>query len=174
MKQTEWKRAVEDLRGRISGPGVVPLEALARVSGLELLQGMLRGEHPYPPICELLDFLLVEVEPGRAVFQGEPQRAHYNPLGSVHGGYHATLLDSCMACAVQSLLPVGQAYTTLEFKVNFVRPLTEATGTVRAEGKVIQSGRRIATAEGRLVDANGRIYSHGTTTCLIFAVGNGQ
>ncbi len=141
---------------------------LTHVSGLEFLQKMIRGELPVPPIAQTLDFYLIEVEAGRAVFQGRPSRAHYNPIATVHGGYHATLLDSAMACAVQTLCEAGRAYTTLEFKINCVRALTEATGPVRAEGKVVASGRRMATAEGRLVDSEGRLYSHGTTTCMLF------
>jgi uncharacterized protein (TIGR00369 family) len=114
------------------------------------------------------------VAEGRAVFQGEPRREHLNPLGSIHGGYTATLLDSCMACAVHSTLPAGTGYTTVEIKINYVRPLLEATGPVRAEGRIIQPGRRIATAEGRLVDAAGKLYAHGTTTCLVFPLDAGQ
>jgi len=102
------------------------------------------------------------------VFTGTPQRMHYNPLGSVHGGYHATVLDSAMGCAVHSTLEAGKGYTTLELKINFVRALTDATGPIRAEAKVIHVGRQVATAEGRIVDGKGRLYSHGTTTCLIF------
>jgi len=129
---------------------------------------MIRGQIPVPPITHTLDFYLIEAESGRAVFQGRPSRAHYNPIATVHGGYHATLLDSAMACAVQTLCEAGRAYTTLEFKIHCVRALTDASGPVRAEGKVVSSGRRMATAEGRLVDSEGRLYSHGTTTCLLF------
>ena len=149
--------------------GLVESDTLASRSGLDLLRAMMRGELPGPPIARTLDFSLSEAEHGFVVFTGTPQFMHYNPLGSVHGGYHATLLDSAMACAVHSTLAVGQAYTSLEIKVNFVRALTEATGPVRAEGRVINVGRQIATAEGRLVDAKGKLYSHGTTTCFIFA-----
>jgi uncharacterized protein (TIGR00369 family) len=150
--------------------GLVPAEAAASMSGLELLQGMIAGRFPGPPIMQLIGFRLAEVASGRAVFEGVPEFKHYNPLGSVHGGYVATLLDSCMACAVHSTLPKGTGYTTLEFKISFVRALTADTGRVRAEGKTISSGRRIATAEGRLVDARGRLLAHATTTCLVFDV----
>ena len=109
-----------------------------------------------------------EVEEGRAVFRGTPRFAHYNPFGSVHGGWTATLLDSCMACAVQSALPQGSACTTLEFKINIVRAITGDTGPVVAEGKVVQAGRRVGVAEGRLTDDVGRLLAHGTTTCLIY------
>ncbi|MFZ5511249.1 MAG: PaaI family thioesterase [Pseudomonadota bacterium] len=153
---------------RTSAPGVVSAAERAGMSGLELLQGVARGEYPAAPMAALLGFRLVEVEAGRAVFQGTPRRDHYNPIGSVHGGYHATLLDSCMGCAVHSTLPAGMGYTTLEIKINYVRALTDATGPVRAEGRIIQPGRRVATAEGRLVDAQGKLYAHGTTTCLVF------
>lgn len=148
--------------------GLVTQETLAGMSGLDLLRAMIRGELPGPPIAQTLDFTLSEAERGFVVFTGTPQRMHYNPLGSVHGGYHATLLDSAMACAVHSTLEVGQAYTSLEIKINFVRALTDAIGPIRAEGRLIHAGRQIATAEGRLVDANGKVYSHGTTTCFIF------
>ena len=149
--------------------GVVPPAQLASYSGLEALQALLRGELPTPPIARTLDFSLSEVEQGRAVFIGTPQRMHYNPLNCVHGGYHATLLDTAMGCAVHSTLAAGQAYTTLELKINFVRALTEATGPIRAEAEIVHVGRQVATAQGRIVDAAGRLYSHGTTTCLIFA-----
>jgi uncharacterized protein (TIGR00369 family) len=148
--------------------GLVPPEVAASMSGLELLQGMIAGRFPGPPILELIGFDLVEVEKGRAVFAGVPEFKHYNPLGTVHGGYAATLLDSCMGCAVHTTMPKGTGYTTLEFKVSLVRPITEKTGPVRAEGKVITSGRRVATADGRLTDAGGRLLAHATTTCLVF------
>ena len=113
---------------------------------------------------------IAEVDAGRATFQGEPQHAFYNPIGSVHGGWAATLLDSCMGCAVQSTLPAGQGYITVDIKVNLIRPLSHATGPVRAEGKVVNAGRTIAIAEGRLVGPDGRLYAHGTSTCLVFAL----
>jgi uncharacterized protein (TIGR00369 family) len=153
--------------------GVVPAETAAAMAGLDLLKGMIAGRFPAPPITQLLGFDLVEVEEGRAVFTGTPRFEHYNPLGTVHGGYAATLLDSCMACAVHSTLPQGVGYTTLEFKISLTRAMTADSGSVRAEGKVITAGRRIATSEGRLTDANGRLLAHGTTTCLVFEVGKG-
>ncbi|MCA9973087.1 MAG: PaaI family thioesterase [Anaerolineales bacterium] len=151
-------------------PDFISPDVLRQVSGLEVLQGIIDGRYPPPPIGQLFDFVLSEVADGRAVFSGTPQFKHYNPLGTVHGGYIATLLDSAMACAVQTTLPAGMAYTSVEIKVNFVRPLTSDTGRVRAEGSVISTGRRLATAEGRLVDAAGKLYAHGTTTCLLFPV----
>ena len=150
--------------------GVTPIETLRKLSGLEFLAAIRDGRLPAPPIAKLLGFDIVEIEKGRVVFAGTPGPEHYNPIGSVHGGYAATLLDSCMACAVQSTLPTGQGYTTLEFKINFVRALTDATGEVRAEGKVLAAGRRIATAEGRLVDGAGKLYAHATTTCLVMEI----
>src|SRR5712691_5461544 len=148
--------------------GLVPAEIAATMSGLELLQGMIAGRFPGPPIMQLIGFDLVEVERERAVFEGTPALEHYNPLGTVHGGYAATLLDSCMGCAVHTTLPKGTGYATLEFKVSLVRALTADTGPVRAEGKVLSSGRRVATAEGKLTDARGRLLAHATTTCLVF------
>jgi uncharacterized protein (TIGR00369 family) len=148
--------------------GLVPPETAATMSGLDLLKGMIAGRLPGPPIMQLVGFELIEVHEGRAVFAGTPRFDHYNPLGTVHGGYAATLLDSCMGCAVHSTLPKGVGYTTLEFKVSLLRAITEETGEVRAEGKIISAGRRVATAEGRLTDAKGRLLAHATTTCLVF------
>jgi uncharacterized protein (TIGR00369 family) len=149
--------------------GVVPPETAKKMSGLELLRGIIKGTLPAPPIQQTLDFRLIKVERGYAVFAGIAKFEYYNPIGSVHGGYTAALLDSCMACAVHSTLEVGYSYATLEIKINYVRAITSDTGEVRAEGKVINSGKRIATAEGRLFDAAGKLYAHGTTTCLILS-----
>jgi uncharacterized protein (TIGR00369 family) len=143
-------------------------ESLQRISGLEFLQRIADGRLPAPPIADLMGFRPAEVESGRAVFVAAPDARLYNPIGSVHGGYAATLLDSCMACAIHSMLKAGQGYTTVELKVNFVRPLSADTGEVRAEGKIIHFGRQIASAEGRLTDARGRLLAHATTTCLVF------
>ena len=150
--------------------GVVPIEVAKSMSGLQLLTGIMGGALPEPPIQHALDFRLVQVERGYTAFAGTPKFDYYNPLGSVHGGYTASLLDSCMACAVHSTLETGFSYATLEIKINYVRAITSNVGGVRAEGRVISSGKRIATAEGRLVDAGGRLYAHGTTTCLILAL----
>jgi uncharacterized protein (TIGR00369 family) len=147
--------------------GVASLDVMKSLSGLEFLQRIADGRLPRPPISATLNFALVEVAKGAAVFEGTPGPEHYNPIGSVHGGIAATLLDSCMACAVQSTLAQGFGYTTLEFKISFVRGMTADTGRVRAEGKVLSAGRRIGTAEGRLVDAQGRLLATGTTTCLV-------
>ena len=144
------------------------LEALRQHGGLEFLQQILAGKRPQPPIAELIGFHLIEVSPGHVVFSGTPEARHYNPIGTVHGGYACTLLDSCMACAVQASLPAGQGYTTLELKVNLVRPITAETGPVQAVGNTVHVGRRTGTAEGKLLDARGKLLAHGTTTCMIF------
>ncbi|SRR5258706_10151255 len=148
--------------------GVVPVETLKALSGLEFMRGIADGRLPRPPISELMGFDAAEVEEGRIVFLGTPGPQHCNPIGSVHGGYAATLLDSCMGCAVHSSLPAGMGYTTLELKVSYLRAMTIDTGVVRAEGRVLSSGRRAAFAEGSLTDQKGRILGHATTTCLIF------
>jgi uncharacterized protein (TIGR00369 family) len=145
-------------------------EAGRGLSGLEYLQKIVAGELPRPPISALMNFGLVELSEGYAVFSVEPAEYHYNPIGVVHGGLAATLLDSAMGCAVHSTLPAGTGYTTLEFKVNFVRPMTAKTGLVRCEAKLIHIGGRTATAEGRIVNGDGKLFAHATTTCLIFPI----
>ena len=147
-----------------------PLETLAGVrgmSGLESLRAMIAGELPPAPIGQTMGFRLVEAEPGRATFAAEPAEFHYNPIGVVHGGFALTLLDSAMGCALHSTLEAGVAYTTLEVKANFVRPLTSDTGEVRCTGIVVHGGRTVATAEGRIEGADGKLYAHGTSTLLI-------
>ena len=150
------------------GHGVAARDVAASMSGLQLMQTMLAGELPAPPIARTLDFLLIEVGPGRAVFQGAPGPAHLNPMGGVHGGWYATLLDSCVGCAVHTTMPVGKAYTTAELSVNIVRAASHKSGPLRAIGTVIHSGRQMATAEGRIVGPDGKLYAHATTTCLVF------
>ncbi len=169
-KKAEWQKLYDEVLVRSSGPGVLTLENLRECSGLELFQKMIAGELPRPPITDTLGFVMVEAEKGRVTFQGTPQHRHYNPIGSVHGGFHATLLDSCVACAIQSTLEAGQGYTTIELKINYIRALTDRVGPVRAEGKVIHAGKQIGTAEGKLIDADGKLYAHASTTCLIFNV----
>src|SRR5437867_1200688 len=137
-------------------------------SGLEHLQQMVAGKLPRPPMGAMMNFSLAEVSEGRAVFFAEPEECHYNPLGVVHGGFAATLLDSAMGSAVHSTLPAGVRYTTLEIKVNFVHAMTVETGRVRCEAKVLHVGNRTATAEASVVDESGKLYAHGTTTCIIF------
>jgi uncharacterized protein (TIGR00369 family) len=142
----------------------------ATMSGLDFLRAIARGEVPPPPILALMGITIeseADIEPGRVVFTVEPAEYHYNPIGVAHGGLACTLCDSAMACAVQTMLLVGVAYTSLEVKVNFLRPLTRETGLVRCEGKVIQVGRSIGTAEARITDSRGKLYAHATTTCLI-------
>jgi uncharacterized protein (TIGR00369 family) len=166
----EWQADEAAVRPSLLPAGVASKEQLRTRSGVEFLLGIMRGELPPAPIAELLDFVPVKVEPGLMVFQGTPGPQHYNPLGSVHGGYAATLLDSCVGCAIHSMLPAGKGYTTLELKINFVRALTDKSGPIRAEGKVIHLGGQVATAEGRIVDSQGKLYAHATTTCLVFAI----
>ncbi|ABM38278.1 PaaI family thioesterase [Polaromonas naphthalenivorans] len=169
---THWIEESAAVRaGMLAGggkPGLARPESVAGKTGLEIMQAMLAGALPYPHIAETLDFSLITVEPGKAVFQGTPQLKHYNPLGTVHGGWYATLLDSAVGCAVHTLMPAGRGYTTAELSVNIVRAATHATGPLRAIGTVIHCGRQLATAEGRIVGPDGKLYAHATTTCLVF------
>ena len=142
--------------------------AVARsLSGMDYLRGILRGDFPAAPIAATLGFLPTEFEPGRAVFEGTPQKFVYNPIGVVHGGWAATLLDSAMGCAVHTTLPAGKAYTTVDLSVTLVRAITDHSGPIRCEARVVHSGGSVATAEARVVDAKGTLYATGTTTCLI-------
>ena len=163
-----WKAEEAAVRARFLAPGMASPDQVLGLNGLQVFQGMLAGELPPPPIGETLDFLPIHMAPGMAVFQGRPLRRHYNPLGTVHGGWFATLLDSAVGFAVHTSLPAGKGFTTLELKVNMVRALTDAVPLVRAEGRVIHVGRQVATAEGRIVGPDGKLYAHATTTCLIF------
>jgi uncharacterized protein (TIGR00369 family) len=163
-----WLAEEEAVRARLAAPGVAHDAQVSGRPGMEVFEAIFAGELPPPPIGETLDFVLIHIEPGVAVFQGRPKTKHYNPQGTVHGGWFATLLDSAVACAVHSTLPSGKGYTTLELKINIVRALTDAVPLVRAEGKVIHAGRQVATAEGRLVGPDGKLYAHASTTCLIF------
>ncbi len=138
------------------------------LSGLEYMRKMIEGELPRPPMSVVLNFALAEVSEGRAVFFCEPDEYHYNPLGRVHGGLAATLLDSAMGCAVHTTLPAGVGYTTIELKVNFIRGISKDTGPLRCEANVIHVGGRTATADARLIDEQGKLYAHATTTCVIF------
>jgi uncharacterized protein (TIGR00369 family) len=150
--------------------GLLSVDQLRELDGLDLFRGMIAGKIPAAPITATMGLWLQEAEQGRVVFAGTPERRHYNPIGSVHGGFAATLLDSAMSCAVHTHLKKGFGYTTVEFKVNFVRAITDTTGTVFCEGRSIAVGSRIGTAEGRITDAAGKLYAHGTTTCLIFPI----
>lgn len=162
------EKAVLDTMAKGPGAGVSTPEQVAGKSGLELMQAMLRGELPFPPIADTLDFTLVSVGDGMATFQGTPLVRHLNPMGSVHGGWFATLLDSALGCAVHTKMPPGRAYTTAELGVNLVKALTPKVQRVRAIGQVIHAGRQLATAEARLVGPDGTLYAHATTTCLVF------
>ncbi|HEX7436895.1 MAG TPA: PaaI family thioesterase [Caldimonas sp.] len=152
----------------MTSTGIVRAEEIAGKTGLQMFEAMLAGELPRAPIADTLDFALIDVTFGHAVFQGHPLPRHYNPLGAVHGGWFATLLDSALGCAVHSALPAGKAYTTAELKLNIVRPLTDKVVLVRAVGDVIHLGGRMATADGRLTGADGKLYAHASTTCFIF------
>ena len=143
--------------------------ALKRLSGVEFMQKIACGELPQPPMGKTLGFRVVEAEVGKTVLEGQPNSSHYNPIGSVHGGFASTLLDSAMGCAVHTKLGAGILYTTLELKVNLVRVIHEDTGILRATGIVIHCGRRTATVESRLEDQSKKLYAHGTSTCLIFS-----
>lgn len=157
----------------IDGGGVAGLakrEQITGKSGREILEAMMSGELPYPPINDTMNMALIEVGQGQVVFQGTPEFGHYNPLGTVHGGWFATLLDSALGCAVQSTLPAGRSYTTAELSVNIVRSASHTTGPLRAVGTVIHGGRQVATAEARIEDEGGKLYAHATTTCFVFEV----
>ena len=148
--------------------GVVPIDQIVARSGLEFLTDMAKGKLPQAPMCATLGFHLAEVSDGYARFDGEPEFRHYNPIGTVHGGFAATLLDSALGCAIFSTLAKGDAWTTLELKLNLVRPINKDTGTVRAEGRIIHRGRTVATADGTVKDKTGKLYAHATTTCMVF------
>lgn len=144
-----------------------PISALPGTGGLEYLKLIVDGKIANPPIAQLMNFRAVEVEHGRIVFAGTPTIDVYNLIDTVHGGFAATMLDSALACAILSTVDAETSFTTLEIKINYVRAMTVETGEVRAEGKVIQAGRRVATAEGRLTDSAGKLLAFATTTCLI-------
>jgi uncharacterized protein (TIGR00369 family) len=151
--------------------GLADPKAVAALNGIEVLQAIIRGELPAPPMAKTLDFTLVEVGDGSAVFEGEPGEAFLNPMGAVHGGWALTLVDSATGCAGMTLLPPGGQYTTIETKVNFSRPITTDTGRVRTEAWVVARGRRILSAEARVTDARGRVLAHGTSTLLVLNEG---
>jgi len=152
--------------------GVVsPAEIMAR-TGLQFLTDMVDGKLPQPPICATLGFRLTKVADGYARFDGVPEFRHYNPIGTVHGGFAATLLDSALGCAIFTTLAKSETWTTLELKLNFVRPISKDTGTVEAEGRIIRRRRTVATAEGTVKDRAGKLYAHASTTCMIFPAKN--
>jgi uncharacterized protein (TIGR00369 family) len=170
----EWTHQYNDVRQRMLAgggkPGLANPADVAGKTGMEVMQAMLSGALPHAHIAETLDFSLVEVAPGKAIFQGTPELKHYNPLGTVHGGWYATLLDSAVGCAIQTLMPAGRSYTTAELSVNIVRAASHKSGPLRAIGNVIHCGRQLATAEGRIVGPDGKLYAHATTTCLVFEI----
>lgn len=151
-----------------AGPGVARPDQVAGMDGLAMMQALLRGEVPHAHIASTLDFLMIEVDRGRAVFQGRPGTAHLNPMGTVHGGWFATLLDSALGCAVHTMMPPGRGYTTAELGINLVRSITPKVQRVRAVGEVQHCGRQLATATARLVGPDGTLYAHASTTCLVF------
>ncbi len=148
--------------------GLIPHDVWRETDSLEIFKQMTAGALPQPPIAGTLDFRLAKIERGRAEFVGTPKLNYYNPLGTTHGGYISTLLDSAMGCAVQSTLAAGKGSTSLEFKINFVRPIFEQTGKLKAVGDVINAGKQIVTAEAKLIDEAGKLYAHSTTTCFVF------
>jgi uncharacterized protein (TIGR00369 family) len=147
--------------------GTVSTDSQEQMSGLEFIQGLVDGTLPLNPIAETLGYDVTEVVRGRVIVTAKPNGTHLNPAGTVHGGLAATMLDSCMGLAIQSLLAKGVRSTTLEFKISLLRPITPETGLIKAEGVVLSCGRRVGTAEGRITDQQGRLLAHGTTTCLI-------
>ncbi|RDJ20496.1 PaaI family thioesterase [Bosea caraganae] len=147
--------------------GVVSRDVLLAEDGLSFLRGIIEGRHPGPPFADAMDFDIAEAEAGRVVFVGKPSARFFNPLGTIHGGWTATILDSAMACAAHSTLKAGEGYTTLEMKLNYVRPVMPESEIVRCEGRLIHRGGSIITSEGKLVDARGKLLAHGTETCLV-------
>ena len=150
--------------------GVTPTQVMASMPGIDFVRAMFAGKLPTPPIMQTIEPFDYAAEPGIITFQSVPGFRHYNPIGSVHGSYAAALLDSAMGLAVHSMLPAGSGYTTLEFKISFIRGMTEDTGPVKSEGRTLSVGRRAATAEGRITDSKGRLLAHATTTCLVFEI----
>jgi uncharacterized protein (TIGR00369 family) len=163
-----WNEEEAAVRSRLLPPGVAPRSQVFGMTGMEVFEAIFAGQLPPAPIGDSLDFIPLHMAPGVAVFQGRPQLRHYNPLGTVHGGWFCTLLDSAVGCAVHTTLPAGKGYTTLEIKVNMLRALTDAVPLVQAQGRVVHAGRQVATAEGRIVGPDGKLYAHATTTCMIF------
>ena len=167
-RRQQWLDEAATMRAKLAAPGVASRDDLRKHSGIDFLNAIGSGALPPAPIAELLGITPISVKPGVTVFQGEPTLAHYNPSGVVHGGYAASLLDTAVGCAIHTQLPAGKGYTTLELKVNYIRAMTDKTGPVRAEGKVVNLGGQVGIAEGRITDANGKLYAFATTTCLVF------
>lgn len=165
-----WAEEEQAARAKLAAPGVARMTDLAGLSAMQVFDAISEGRLPQPPMGDTLDFIPIRIEPGKAVFQGRPNKRHYNPMGTIHGGWFAAMLDSALGCAVHSTLPAGKGYTTLELKVNLVRALTEAVPFVRAEGQLVHAGRQVATSEARIVGPDGKLYAHASTTCLIFDI----
>ena len=167
-----WLAEEKEIAERMNagaGPGVARPDQVAGLTGLQMMEAMLRGDIPYASIAKTLDFTIMEVASGHAVFQGTPGPTHLNPMGGIHGGWYATLLDSALGCAIHTMMPVGRGYTTAELGVNLVKAINPTkTPRVRAIGKVLHCGRQLATAEARIVGPDGTLYAHATTTCLVF------
>ena len=162
-----WADDLHGVRARFTGPGLVePREAIA-VSGLEFLRRLQSGQFPSPPFAGEMDIYPITIESGFIVFQAIPSLRYYNPLGIVHGGYLATLLDTALGCAVHSVLAAGEAFSTIEMSIRFIRPVTEATGHIRADGRLVNRSRNIAVAEGRILSEDGKVIAHGAETCQI-------
>jgi uncharacterized protein (TIGR00369 family) len=159
---------MDDQTALKEGFGVVPISVLASRPGLDFVRGIFDGSLPQPPIMQTVEPFDCTAEAGSVVLHSVPGLRHYNPIGSVHGGYAAILLDSAMGLAVHSMCPQGIGYTTLEFKISFIKGMTKDSGVVRTEGKTLSFGRRAATAEARIIDAKGKLLAHATTTCLVF------
>jgi uncharacterized protein (TIGR00369 family) len=162
-----WLQQEHDIRSRLGPAGTLSMAEVGALSPQQFFEGIGRGELPCPPIGVLMDFVPIEWGDGSFIFQGTPDARHYNPLGSVHGGYAATLLDSCMGCAVHTRLKQGQGYTTLDLRVSYVRAMKQGMGPIRAEGTLVHLGRSTALAEGRIYDVDGRLYATASTTCMI-------
>ncbi len=154
--------------------GVTPTEVMASMAGIDFVRAIFERKLPAPPIMQTVEPFGSTADPGVVVFHSTPAFRHYNPIGSVHGGYAAILLDSAMGLAVHTMLPKGTGYTTLEFKISFIKGMTEDTGPVCTEGRTLNVGRRAATAEARITDAKGRLLAHATTTCLVFEIPKGS
>jgi len=153
-----------------NGFGVADPRVATSIPGLEFLKGLLDGTFPAPPFSRWSRVILTEAEHGHVVFEGEPTADMLNPIGTVHGGWTACIMDSALACAVHSTLNAGEAYTTVEYKLNCIRPVMPGMGVLRCEAKIVSRGRRIATSEAKLIDARGRLIAHGSETCLIMQV----
>ena len=164
----QWEAEEARIRTRLAPVGVAHRDQVIGKTGQEFFDAIFSGELPGIRIGQTLDFLPIEIKDGRAVFQGRPSARHYNPMGTVHGGWFSAMLDSAVGCAVHCTLAAGKAFTTAELKINIVRPLTDKITLVRAEGQVIHLGKRMATADGRLIGADGKLYAHASTTCFIF------